>query len=326
MDFSLTAEQRELAAAARHYLTRTYPPGHVQALSDGAGVDTAAWPELVRQGWLDPGLGMVELGLLALESGYALHPTPWWSTSALTGLAEPSTLVTGDGLTARESDGWRLHGRAVLVPDAGSARLLVVEAGDRTFIAEASDAAIRECSSLDRLRRVYEVEFDGTPARLSTPVDRQRIAALLACEATGVAARAMDFAVEYAKTREQFGRPIGSFQAVAHQLAEGYVELELARSLALRAAWLTGERAERRDENEPGDPHELTAALACAVLAGRQAAVRCCELAIQTLGGIGVTWEHPMHLWFRRALWLESFALPDPHAAIAAAVLSGDPR
>ncbi|HCT80069.1 MAG TPA: acyl-CoA dehydrogenase [Micromonosporaceae bacterium] len=316
MDFALTETQRELAAAARKYLSRTYPVERVAAMSDGDGIDTAAWPELVRQGWLDDDLGMVELGLLAQESGYTLHPTPWWTTVALTAQKEPSTLVTGN-FVARDGNGWRLSGNSVLVPDAGTAAHFVVDAGDQLFIVGASDATVREYTSLDRLRRMYEVRLDDAPARPLAPVGRDRAAALLACEAVGVAARAMDFAVDYAKTREQFGRPIGSFQAVAHQLAEGYVELELARSLALRAAWLVGDQ---------GDSDERISALACAVISGRQAAVRCCELAMQTLGGMGVTWEHPLHLWFRRALWLESFALPDPYAAVAAAILIRETR
>lgn len=314
MDFALTETQRELAAAARKYLTRTYPVERVAAMSDGAGIEAATWPELVRQGWLDDDLGMVELGLLAQESGYTLHPTPWWTTVALTARTAPSTLVSGD-FTASNENGWRLSGSAVLVPDAGTAEHLVVESGEQLFVVNASDATVRECESLDRLRRMYEVQLDDAPAKPVAPIGRERVAALLACEAVGVAARAMDFAVDHAKTREQFGRPIGSFQAVAHQLAEGYVELELARSLALRAAWIVGDQ---------GGPSERTSALACAVISGRRAAVRCCELAIQTLGGMGVTWEHPLHLWFRRALWLESYALPDPYAAVAAAVLTGD--
>lgn len=319
MDFALTATQGELAAAARRYLADTYPVERVAAMADSDGIDTAAWPELVRQGWLDDDLGMVELGLLAQESGYALHPSPWWTTVALTNREEPSTLVRGVMEPWQVGDQWFVTGHAVLVPDAATATVLVVEAGDAVLAVDRRDADIRECASLDRLRRMYEVDLRDAPAQPAISPVPQRAAALLACEAVGVAARAMDFGVDYAKTREQFGRPIGSFQAVAHQLADGYVELELARSLALRAAWLVG---------EGGDPERWASALGCAVIAGRQAAVRCCEIAMQTLGGMGATWEHPLHHWFRRALWLESFALTgsDPHATVAAAVLSGQTR
>lgn len=312
MDFALTSTQRELAAAARRYLSDTYPVERVAAMADGDGVDAGAWPELMRQGWLDPDLGMVELGLLCVESGYALHPTPWWTTVALTGLTEPATLVTGAITLA---DG-RLSGTASLVPDAGSAKTFIVEtSGGAQFAVDRSRVQVRECPSLDRLRRMYEVDLAEAPGTPYHSDARKRSAALLACEAVGVAARALDLAVDYAKTREQFGRPIGSFQAVAHQLAQGYVELELARTLAYRAAWQVGNGEQSHD-------------VACAVIAGRHAAVTCCEIAIQTLGGMGVTWEHPLHHWYRRALWLDSFALggPDPHATVAEAVLTGGMR
>lgn len=314
MDLALTQTQRQLADTARRYLSDNYPAERVAAIAKGDGLDAAAWPELVRQGWLDPDLGMVELALLAQESGYALHPTPWWTTVALTGLTAPSTLVTGDITVRLEGDHWLLSGHAALVPDAASAAVLAVKANGAWFTVGKDAAEVRECASLDRLRRMYEVDFRDVPARQIIPHGPERAAALLAGEAVGVAARAMDFAVDHAKVREQFGRPIGSFQAVAHQLAEGYVELELARSLALRAAWLVG---------EGGNSGEQASALACAVIAGRRAAVRCCEIAIQTLGGMGVTWEHPLHLWFRRALWLEAFAGigQDPHATLAASLL-----
>jgi acyl-CoA dehydrogenase len=314
VDFALTSTQRELSAAARRYLADTFPVDRVAGLANGLGIDSGTWPELTRQGWLDPGLGMVELGLLAQESGYGLHPTPWWTTVALTGWQEPSTVVTGEIEARREGDRWLLSGSATLVPDAGTAEAFLVEAGGRGFRVAKQQAVVRDCTSLDPLRRMSDVHLVNAEATPCACASRERAAVLLACEAVGVAARAIDFALDHAKTREQFGRPIGSFQAVAHHLAESYVELELARSLALRASWMSSLA-------EP--PDDLPAAVGSAVIAARQAAVRCCEIAVQTLGGMGVTWEHPLHLWFRRALWSESFrlALPDPHATVAAAIL-----
>jgi acyl-CoA dehydrogenase len=167
------------------------------------------------------------------------------------------------------------------------------------------------------------VDLAATPARLlvdATDTADALSAArawgntLLAAEAVGVAARALDLAVGYARQREQFGRPIGGFQAVAHPLADAYVAVELARSLAYRAGWLIAAK-----DDTPG----RDAAVAEAVIAARSAAVLACETAVQTTGGLGVTWEYPLHRWLRRALWLQSFADlgPDPHDVLAAHLL-----
>jgi alkylation response protein AidB-like acyl-CoA dehydrogenase len=122
----------------------------------------------------------------------------------------------------------------------------------------------------------------------------ERLAAL-ALEAAGIAQRALEFGVEHAKTREQFGRPIGVYQAVSHPLATTYVESELARSLAYWAAWCVAERDE-----------QLPVAAAAAKSYAGDVAVAACERAIQVLGGIGFTWEHPLHTYYKRALWIQA--------------------
>jgi alkylation response protein AidB-like acyl-CoA dehydrogenase len=118
----------------------------------------------------------------------------------------------------------------------------------------------------------------------------------LALEAAGIAQRALELGVEHVKTREQFGRPIGFYQAVAHPLADTYVESELARSLAYWAAWCVA-------EHEGDAP---IAALAAKCYAG-EAAVTACERAIQVLGGIGFTWEHVLHRYYKRALRIQAY-------------------
>jgi alkylation response protein AidB-like acyl-CoA dehydrogenase len=124
--------------------------------------------------------------------------------------------------------------------------------------------------------------------------EHERLAAL-ALEAAGIAQRALELAVEHAQTREQFGRQIGVYQAVAHPLADTYVESELARSLAYWAAWCVAEN----DEQAP-------VAVASAKSYAGDAAVAACERAIQVLGGIGFTWEHPLHTFYKRALWIQA--------------------
>jgi alkylation response protein AidB-like acyl-CoA dehydrogenase len=125
---------------------------------------------------------------------------------------------------------------------------------------------------------------------------REEQLAALSLEAVGIASKALELAVEYAKTREQFGKKIGVYQAVSHQLADTYADVELARSLAYWAAWCVAEE----DEQAP-----LAAAAAKAF--ATEAAVKACERAIQVHGGIGFTWEHPLHRFYKRALWLEGF-------------------
>ena len=126
-------------------------------------------------------------------------------------------------------------------------------------------------------------------------LEHERLAAL-ALEAAGIAQRALEFGVEYAKTREQFGRPIGIYQAVAHPLADTYVESELIRSLAYWAAWCVAEN----DEQTP-------VAVAAAKSYAGDVAVAACERAIQVLGGIGFTWEHELHTYYKRALWIQAY-------------------
>jgi len=139
-----------------------------------------------------------------------------------------------------------------------------------------------------------------------------RLRAALAAEAVGVAQRALELGVEYAKTREQFGKKIGVYQAVSHQLANTYADVELARSLAYWAAWCVAE-----------DGGEAPLAAAAAKAFATEAAVAACERSIQVHGGIGFTWEHPLHRFYKRALWLEGFGKrpPELRAEIADALL-----
>jgi hypothetical protein len=118
----------------------------------------------------------------------------------------------------------------------------------------------------------------------------------LSLEAVGISAKALELAVDHAKNREQFGRKIGVYQAVSHALADTYVETELARSLAYWAAWCVAE-----------DDEHLPVAVAAAKGYCGDAAVAACERSIQAHGGIGFTWEHVLHEYYKRALWIQAF-------------------
>jgi alkylation response protein AidB-like acyl-CoA dehydrogenase len=318
MDFAFSAEQEMLRAAARDYLRDRYPLDRVAALADStAGWDPASWDELAALGWLDPDLGMLEHAVLAEEAGYALYPGPWWSTVALrvTPLGDaprPTTLAWCEPGAPRLGDSGRLAtavrdggltGAKTLVPDGAAVAAFDVVAADGVYAvaADAPGVTVAPRSTTDRTRRYAEVVLDGAPAVRVADLDavaaaRSRALALGACEAVGVAQRCLDIAADYAKTREQFGRPIGSYQGVSHRVANIYVALQLARSLAYWAAWCVA-------EDDPAAPDAVAAAKASA----GEAAVFAAENAIQAMGGIGFTWDHPLHRFYKRAQWFASF-------------------
>jgi alkylation response protein AidB-like acyl-CoA dehydrogenase len=157
-----------------------------------------------------------------------------------------------------------------------------------------------DAAELDFLDRAVLFEEAGRADRGPDFFDderpREEQLAALALEAVGIAAKALELGVEHAKTREQFGRPIGVYQAVSHKLADTYVETELARSLAYWAAWCVAEH----DEQAP-------IAVAAAKSYAGDAAVAACERSIQIHGGIGFTWEHVLHRYYKRALWIQAY-------------------
>ena len=137
---------------------------------------------------------------------------------------------------------------------------------------------------------------DATRPLATPPSETPKLRAAMAAEAVGVAQRALDLGIEHAKTREQFGKPIGTYQAVSHPLAQTYTDVELARSLAYWAAWCVAEEDDR-----------AALAAAAAKAFATEAAVAACERSIQVHGGTGFTWEHPLHRFYKRAIWLEGF-------------------
>jgi alkylation response protein AidB-like acyl-CoA dehydrogenase len=137
-------------------------------------------------------------------------------------------------------------------------------------------------------------EISAENAELADRI-RTRAFAALSAEAVGIAQKALELAVEHASSREQFGKPIGVYQAVSHPIVDTYMETELARSLAYWAAWCVSE----------GEPEAEMAAFAAKAYAS-EAAVAACERSIQVHGGIGFTWEHSLHRYYKRAMWIEA--------------------
>jgi alkylation response protein AidB-like acyl-CoA dehydrogenase len=271
------------------------------------------------------GLGKVELMLLMEEAGRALLPGPFFSTVVLTGsvldavcapahkkkylepicrgdarstvaILESSASWDPDDVRTSAANG-RITGEKLFVPDAAVADFIVVIARNGVFIvdAKAPGLKISPMSAVDLTRKLYAVEFHNTPveeigATANLPRAFDIATAALAAELVGGMQRALEVTVEYAKTRKQFGKPIGMFQAVQHQCADMYLETESSRSAVYYAGWAL-------EENSPDSATAVSIAKMYASDAGRTVGNR----SIQIQGGMGFTWENDVHLYYRRA-------------------------
>ncbi|HTX25955.1 MAG TPA: acyl-CoA dehydrogenase [Streptosporangiaceae bacterium] len=322
MSIAISEEHRALAQSVADFLTSHESRAAARSLL-GADADArpAFWAELSGLGLLGlhvpeefggSGFGLPETLIVAEQMGRYLAPGPFTPTvivSAVLAAAAPADLqkrllpglADGSVIGAAALSGEVTHsggaatGQAGVVISGHLADVLLVPAGDDVLVVETSAGGVRAevPASLDPSRRAARVSLDAAPAtvlagarRLLTDVAR----AVLAAEAVGVAAETTEQAAAYAKIRQQFGRPIATFQAVKHHCANMLVAAELATA----AAWDAG-----RAGLGGGDQLSYTAAIA-AVLAA-SAAVGNANLNIQVHGGIGFTWEHDAHLYLRRA-------------------------
>ncbi|GAA0603170.1 acyl-CoA dehydrogenase [Streptomyces crystallinus] len=330
MGIGITREQRELADAVRGWLARAVPPEEVRKLLDASGAPVGRppyWDALAGQGLLGVHLGeryggggLVELAVVLEEAGRGALPGPYLPSVLAAAVLERAgraeavhAIATGErtaavalgpgGLTAvPDPAGWTLDGAAppVLAGAQADLLLLAARAGEETLwlAVDAADLAVRAHEGADPTRPTAEVLAHGlvVPADRVLAVDPGLVGdlagVLLAAEACGTAAWALETAVAHARTREQFGRPIGRFQAVKHLCADMLVRVEQARALVWDAARAAGA--------EPAEVRGLVASLAAAT--ALDAALTCAQDCVQILGGIGFTWEHDAHLHLRRAL------------------------
>ncbi|UGQ11220.1 acyl-CoA/acyl-ACP dehydrogenase [Yinghuangia sp. ASG 101] len=311
--------------------------GFDRALWRRMGRETELQGLAVPEQYGGAGAGLVEVGLVLEEMGRALVCTPFLASAVLAtttlllsddedartrrlpGLAGGElvgTLALTEGsarwdpegvtLTARpHGDAWALTGHKTFVLDGATADVVLTVARTAEGIGvfevdgDAPGLTRTPLPTMDQTRRQARLEYADVPARrlrvrgdawdLVTAV-LDRAAAALAAEQVGVAERALEMAVDYAKVRRQFGRTIGSFQAVKHLLADVLVEVESARAAAYYAL-LAADR----------DSAELPAVASLAKAFCSDACVKATEENIQVHGGIGFTWEHPAHLYFKRA-------------------------
>jgi len=326
MDFDLDDTQRELRDTARRFLEREAPTTYARAMMDDErGYTDEVWKRMADLGWMalpfpeEHGgldLGFVALALVVTEMGRVVLPGPFLSTM-IGGLAIAEagsdeqrarllpSIVAGEAratlahLGDVEERGGRLHGERRFVLDGHIAEHVVVvahSADDEPGLFLAEPSARIGAPTMDETRKTAHLSFAGTDAEPLAKGGREvlhraydRACVLLAAEMLGCAERSTELAVDYAKEREQFGRPIGSFQAVKHRAADMHVEVESLRNAVYYAAW-----AIERDHPDAA----LAASMAKAYAS--DAARRVTQSCIQIHGGIGFTWEHDAHLYFKR--------------------------
>ncbi len=293
MNFDLTDDQREIKRTAREFLAARYPSETIRRIALDGEPDPH-WDEIVELGWPQIAeFGFVELAVVAEELGYALAPSPLASTWAAS-LLHPE--LEGRGTVAMWDEdgplveaGGRLTGAKIAVPNADVADAIVVRGEDgRLFVC--TGAEIEPARSLDATRPLFTVRFDSTPADEIPARPWYPVYVAAAAEAVGVAARVTEMTVAYAKERKQFGRAIGSYQAVSHACAQMFLESEGARSVTYWAAWALDH-----------DPEAASTAAYSAKAYASDAAVNVTRAALQLHGGIGFTWEHDLHLFLKRA-------------------------
>jgi alkylation response protein AidB-like acyl-CoA dehydrogenase len=313
--------------------TEGYDPAVWSQMADQLGLQAMTIPEAYG----GAGFGYVELLVVLEEMGAALLCAPYFSTVALGtnailasgdevaakqwlgSIASGETIATLaitedsgrwdlDGITTRatKKDGsWVLDGHKSFVIDGHTAGLVVVaartDAGLSLFAVESDASGLTRTplATMDQTRKQARLEFSSTPATLigrdgdaGSGLEKtlQLAAVALAAEQVGGAQRVLDNAVDYAKNRMQFGRPIGSFQAIKHKCADMLLEVESAKSAAYYGAWAAAT-----------DDDELALAASLAKSYCSEAYFHCAAENIQIHGGIGFTWEHHAHLYFKRA-------------------------
>jgi alkylation response protein AidB-like acyl-CoA dehydrogenase len=305
VDFELSADQVALRDAARPLLDDLASPSRVRThLATGDAFDGALWSAMVAQGW--PGVevpeasgglgaGFVEAAVLLEEVGRHVAPAPFAPTvlalAATAGTAWAERLLEGEVGCV----GWLDAGaEAALVPYAPAAKVAVLASPTGVVVHDLAADPPRPEPLMDGTRCAGWIAADrpgeevGGPDEAATVLDRGAVAT--SAESLGASAAVLDMSVAYAKERVQFGRPIGSFQAVKHRCADMLVDVEGMRSTVYHAAWSI----------VAGDPDASVAASVAKTWCA-DAARRVMASGLQVHGGIGFTWEHDLHLFLKRA-------------------------
>ncbi len=307
MNFDLNDEQREIKRTAHEFLAARFKPAKVRELAEARSYDDALWKQISELGWPGiaiaeedggQGLGMVELAVLMEESGYACAPSP------LLGTAGAALVISAAGSDEQRSEwlpklasgeatgafGGFADGTSTLFCDLPSADVVLTFDGEGALLAPTSGVEFEPFGAIDATRSYGLVsEATGEPLPGDVEGGRNRLAVAIAAELTGVAQRTLEMAVSYARERQQFGRPIGAYQAVGHRCAAMLLATEESRSLTYYAAWTAD-----------AEPESLPIAAAMAGARSADAGWQVPASALQVFGGIGFTWEHDLQFWLKR--------------------------
>jgi alkylation response protein AidB-like acyl-CoA dehydrogenase len=344
VDVGFSDSQLELRAAVRDVLAQECPPRLLREVTADPERWQALWKTVVDLGWPalalhDPGLGVIELVAVLEECGAAAAPVPLLSSAGLAAgvlraagpdgravqeeLAAGAVGALGVGATGdrrpvaalRMAD--RLTGATGPVADGTRAELLVLLANDgdgqalAAVVRPGAGVALHPHEVVDGTRPLADVEVDVVP-ELVLPVSVPDALSLpltaAAAELVGVTSRLLELSVQHAVGREQFGQPIGAFQGIKHRLADGYVALERARSLVYAAVMQV-------DDPDAAVTARWRAAL-LAKAAASEAAIEAARTAVQVHGAMGMTREHDVHLYLRRA-WQSAALLGESRALYA---------
>lgn len=318
MQFTFTEEQDMFRDAVRGLFADLCPPDAVRASWDNAdGRVPGLWDALAEMGVLSVlapedagGLGMTDVDLVRIleEAGYAAVPEPLMEHAAI---AVPALAEAGSDLLPAAVDGSTRYsvalstgGRHVLA--AGSVDALVVEADGKLVSVAADRFAATPVESIDRSRRLARVELMGDPVGLAgadAALANDRAALGTAAQCVGVARRLLDATVDYVGERHQFGKPVGSYQAVKHHLANVRIAIEFAAPLVYRAAWSVA-HPDTHDAVQRGRDVSMAKAMAA------DAVDLACRHALQCHGAIGYTFEYDLQLWLKRG-WVLAAAYGD---------------
>jgi alkylation response protein AidB-like acyl-CoA dehydrogenase len=304
MDFTLTDEQRDLRAAVRRLLERADAPLWTKMV-DELGLTALVVPE--EHGGF--GASLVEVAVALEETGAALAPVPLLATATATAAIDAATpagaallpdlaagtvvatLALGDLRATPDGEAYRVDGTASHVLDGARADVAVVVCAEGLFAVPLAHATRTVHPTLDQTRSQATLVFDGAPASRVGSSGVHAVSLLragLAVESVGVARAALAAAVAHLRTREQFGAPLATFQALRHRVADLTVRVEAATSSAWYAVRVAG-------------TDEFPVAATVAKLVATEAAYAVTGECIQLFGGIGFTWEHDAHRYFKRA-------------------------
>ena len=303
MNFDFTDDQRAIKETARDLLASRFKLERLRELAESKRYADDAWKEVSELGWPGifiaeehggQGLGVLELVVLLEELGYVLAPMPFLSNAAAGLILQDAgandqlaDIASGERLG---TVGVAKDGRANLVPDAEDADVIVILDGTEATLVKRSDAKVDPIDAIDPTRRYASVSSYGGESLGDVSRGRDLIALAVAAELVGIGQRVLEMAVEYAKDRKQFDRPIGAYQAVAHACAEMLKQVEGARSLVYYAGWAAD-----------AAPDEFSLAASMAKAYASDMGWNVTAAALQVHGGIGFTWEHDLHWFLKRA-------------------------